>query len=180
MRILGVLLLAAFAGAAIFAGAACGGNSTKNADSSSTASQQSIDALNTQVQQDEVLNAWNAIQNLPIHDLDTSLQGGTIDGKFVPTLRTLIRELALTPWPTDLQEEATTFHDMAVTLFKGLNAGQTADQLKDASTALHTEYHKFTPMAGDWAAKSLPADAGGPSASSASTPMAGMTMTSGQ
>lgn len=177
MKLFGGLMLTAFAGGVLFAAAACGGSTTKNADSSSTASQQSIDALTSRVQQDELLNAWVTLSALPLHDQDTSVQNGTIDGKYVPTLRTLIRVLALTPWPSDLQADATAFHDEAVTLFKDLNAGKTADQVKAQSSALHDHFHEFTPKVGDEAAKDLPADAGGPEGShdNSSTPMAGMT-----
>ena len=97
---------------------ACNGGSNKTATSSSSASQQSIDDLTTRVQRDEMLNAWIAIAALPVHDLDTTLQGGKIDGKYVPTLRTLIRELALTEFSPSIKPAAQQLHDDAVTLYQ--------------------------------------------------------------
>jgi hypothetical protein len=149
--------------------AACGGGSAKNVDSSTAASQQSIDQLTTRVQRDEMLNAWVTISNLPMHDLDAALQGGKIDGKYLPALRTLIRELALTGWSSELQQPMAKFHDDAVALFQGLNAGKDAAALKDLSSAVHKDADAFGSTAGDVVAKDLPADAGGPSRSSAGT-----------
>ena len=176
MKIFGILSLGALACGAILVASACGGSTTDTAGGSSTASQQSLDTLTARVQRNEVLSAWNVLENLPVHDMDTELQSGKIDGKYVPVLRTAIRELALTDWPPELQSDATKFHDDAVALFKAMNSGQTADQLKAQSSAVHEDADGFPAKAGDWAAKSLPADAGGPESSGgASTAAAGMT-----
>src|SRR5712692_1379839 len=104
-----MIVAAVLSVAGIFA--ACGGNST---GSSSTASQASIDQLATRVRRDEMLHTWVAISNLPVHDLDVTLQGGKIDGKYVPALRTLIRLLALTEFAPAVQPAATQLHDDAV------------------------------------------------------------------
>ncbi len=169
VAILGFALLAA----------ACSSDS-KQADSSSSASQASIDELTQRVQRNEMLNAWVTISALPIHDLDEELQSGTIDSKYVPTLRTLIRVLALTDWTNDIKPEMTSYHDDAVKLFQAMNAGKSADDLKEMSNALHEHQHEFPSTVGNVIAAGLPADAGGPEAahddaSSGATPAADST-----
>jgi hypothetical protein len=176
MRFTMLAAVATLAGAAIVS--ACGSSSNNTSDSTTTAgaSPQASDAdLTARLQQDELLYAWVTLAANSPHELDTSLQGGTIEGTYLPTVRTIIRVLALTNWPDNLKDMATKFHDDAVTLYQGFNAGKTADELKDASSAVHEDWHMFTPAVGDEAAKSLPADAGGPEGSSSgSTPMPGM------
>jgi hypothetical protein len=156
-----MVIAAILAVAGIFP-AACGGNSAKEAGSSSTASQASIDQLAARVQRDEMLHAWVAISNLPVHDLDVTLQGGKIDGKYVPTLRTLIRLLALTEFIPAVQPAATQLHDDAVSLFTAMNSGQEPAKLQTMSMTVHNEFDKFAPALGNEVAKDLPADAGGP------------------
>lgn len=167
MRLTMLVAVAALAGAAIVS--ACGSSSNDNNHSAGGSPQASNDDLTARLQQDELLYAWLALAANSPHEYDTSLQNGTIDSKYVPTLRTFIRVSALTPWPDSLKADATKFHDDAVTLYQGLNAGKTADELKDASMAVHEDWHTFTPEVGNQAAKSLPADAGGPEASHDST-----------
>jgi hypothetical protein len=156
-----MIIAAILSVAGIFA-AACGGNSTKNAVSSTAASQASIDQLTTRIQRDEMLHAWVAISNLPVHDLDVTLQGGKIDGKYVPTLRTLIRLLALTEFTPAVQPAATQLHDDAVSLFTAMNSGLEPAKLQTMSMTVHSEFDKFSPALGDEVAKDLPANAGGP------------------
>lgn len=167
------IIIAAILATAMVIAAACGGSSTKNIDSSTAASQQSIDQLTTRVQRDEMLNAWVTISNLPMHDFDATLQGGKIDGKYLPALRTVIRELALTGWASELQQPMAKFHDDAVALLQGLNSGKEATALKDLSSAVHKDADAFGSTVGDVVAKDLPADAGGPSHSSAGTSTGG-------
>ena len=149
------------AGLLVAAGAACS-SSTKNADSSSNASQQSVDQLSARVQQDEMLNAWVTIQNMPLHTLDETLQGGTVDPTYVPTVRMLIRELALTNWTSDVQPVVKKWHDDAVALLQALESGKDIDSLKPLSSAVHEDGDTGKATLGNAAAKSLPADAGGP------------------
>jgi hypothetical protein len=156
------IIIAAISLLAVVFAAACGGSSTKTADSSTAASQQSIDQITARIQQDEMLNAWVAISNLTVHDLDVELQGGKIDGKYVPTLRTLIRELALTQFTQAVQPAAQQLHDDAVKLYQAMNSGQPPASLQTMSSTVHNEFDKFAPALGDEVAKSLPADAGGP------------------
>jgi len=162
MRIPGYgVLLALVTGALALTAVACGSD-TKHADSSSNASQASIDQLAARVQRNEQLEAWVTISNLPMHAMDTSVQDGTIDNKYLPTLRTMVRVLALTDWSSDMKAGATKLHDDAVTLMQALDAGKTAADVKGLSTTAHEDWHMFGPMLGDMLAKDLPADAGGP------------------
>jgi hypothetical protein len=172
-----MIILAILSIAAVFV-TACG-DDTKDASSSTSASQASIDELTARIQRDEMLTAWITVSNLPLHDLDEELQGGTINGKYVPTLRTLIRVLALTDWTSDTKPVATKLHDEAVILLQALDAGKDAAALKDLSAAMHDAAHPFGPTIGNAIAKDLPANAGGPvptstpSADDATTPAAG-------
>ena len=170
-----IIIAAILSIVAVFA-AACGSD-TKSAVSSSSASQQSIDDLTARVQRDEMLNAWVTISNMPLHDLDTELQGGKIDGKYVPTLRTLIRILTLTDWSSDLKQFTTNMHDDAVALYRGLNNGEEASALKDRSAAMHVDGDAFGATVGNVVAKDLPADAGGPGPARASTSASGAATT---
>ncbi len=145
------------------AAAGCwGGGNTGNAAASSTAAQSSVDALTARVQRDEMLNAWVTVSALPIHDLDATLQGGKIDGKYVPALRTLIRVLALTDFSPAIKPAAQQLHDDAVALFQALNAGKDAATVSPMSAKVHAESDKFDPALGSEVAKDLPVDAGGP------------------
>ena len=154
------LLLVAAALLAGVAAAACSGSD--NASSSNNASQQSVDQLSTRVQQDGMLNAWVTLSALPMHDLAVTLDGGTIDPKYVPTLRTAVRVLALTNWTDDVKADATKYHDDAVTLLQGLESGKAPADLTDAADHVHDDADGFTITLGNAVAKDLPADAGGP------------------
>jgi hypothetical protein len=154
----GALLLAVAAMLAL-AAAACGSN---NAQSESIASQASIDELAARVQQNQMLNAAITISGLPIHEMDTAAQSGTIDNKYVPTARMLVRVTALTDWTPDLASDAMKMHDDSARLLKGLDAGEDIDAIKPLSQAVHEDWHTFTEEVWNVVAKSLPADEGGP------------------
>ncbi len=156
-----MMFVAAASIAACFV-ASCGSTATKQATSSTSASQASADDLGARLQRDEMLNAWVTISAMPLHDLDVALQGEKIDGKYVPTLRTLIRVLALTNWSSELAQFTSKMRDDAVQLFQGLNAGTDPSGLKDLSTAVHKDGDAFGGVVGDVVAKDLPANAGGP------------------
>lgn len=183
MRILGPrLLLAIVTGAVALAALACGSDA-KDADSSSNASQASVDELAARVQRNEQLDAWVTISNMPMHALDEGIQGGTIDNKYVPTLRMLVRLTALTDWSNEVKPDANKLHDDAVTLLQALDAGKTASEAKGLSTAVREDWHMFGPKVGDMLAKDLPADAGGPAGDheeEMSTPASGTTPSAGQ
>ena len=142
---------------------ACG-SGTKTTTSDSSASQASIDQLAARVQQDEMLNALVTIAGLPMHQMDESAQNGTIDNKYVPTARTLVRVTALTNWSEPLKASAAKMHDDAVTLLKGLDNGDDVSLIKKLSQTAHEDWHLFILAAWDVVAKDLPPDAGGPKA----------------
>ncbi len=171
------MIIAAILSIAALPVVACGSDA-KPAASSTSASQTSIDQLAARVQRDEMLTAWIAVSNMPLHDLDAMLQDGKIDGTYVPTLRTLIRVLALTDWSSDLKDFTTKMHDEAVALFQGLNAGMEAGALTGMSDALHVDADAFGTTVGNVVGKNLPADAGGPAPTRVSTPPSGAPATS--
>ena len=140
------------------------GGSTKNAASTSSASQASIDQLAARVQQDEMLNALVTIADLPLHQMDESAQNGKIDNKYVPTARTLVRVVALTDWAAPLKPGAQEMHDNTVALLHALEAGSDVAQVKPLSRAAHEDWHTFIDAAWNVVAKDLPPDAGGPKA----------------
>lgn len=166
MRFAMFTVLAVLAGAAI--ASACGSSSARSTGSTSPASGDAAgaaaDQLTARVQRDEMLNAVITISALPIHDLDTAAQNGKIDNKYVPSVRLIVRELALTDWTSDVQPLTTKFHDDAVKLLQALDAGKDVDTIKPLSQAMHQDYHTFQEPAWNTLAKDLPPDAGGPSA----------------
>jgi hypothetical protein len=164
------LLGLAVALAAMIIGTACSGDSgTKPAVGSSNASQASVDTLSTSLQLTDMKYAAITIAGLPLHEMDTAAQSGKIDGKYIPTARTLVRVLALTDWTPGLKDDAAKFHDDAVTLLKALDGG-TIDAVKAASQAVHEQWHMFPGAVWAVVAKDLPADAGGPEKQSGVTP----------
>ena len=148
--------------AAVFAAATACSSGTKTTTSDGSASQASIDQLAARVQQDEMLNALVTIAGLPLHQMDESAQKGTIDNKYVPTARTLIRVTALTNCSEPLKADAAKIHDDAVTLLKGLDSGDDVSLIKKLSQTAHEDWHLFIDDAWNVVAKDLPPDAGGP------------------
>ncbi len=159
--------------------AACG-DDTKNADSSSTASQASVEQLSARVQRNEMLFASVTIGALPLHAMDESLAEGTAESTFVPAARSAVRIFALTDWDPSLKTEADTLHGHAVDLLKALDAGD-VDAAKDPAHELHEGYHDFSDKVWAIVTKDLPPDAGGvsPHDEEAATPAAGTTPNSG-
>ena len=155
--------IAAILAVAAVVATACGG-STKNATSNSDASQAGIDQLAARVQRNEMLFAVVNLSALPLHQMDESAQNGTIDNKYVPTARTLVRVTALTNWSEPLKASAAKMHDDAVTLLKGLDNGDDVSLIKKLSQTAHEDWHLFILAAWDVVAKDLPPDAGGPKA----------------
>lgn len=148
--------------AAVFAAATACGSGTKTTTSDGSASQASIDQLAARVQQDEMLNALVTIAGLPLHLMDESAQKGTIDNKYVPTARTLVRVTALTNWSEPLKSGAQEMHDNTVALLNALEAGSDVAEVKPLSQAAHEDWHTFIGAAWNVVAKDLPPDAGGP------------------
>ncbi len=157
---------------------ACGSD-TKNADSSSTASQASVEQLSARVQRNEMLFASVTLSSLPLHAMDESLAEGKAESTFVPTTRSAVRILALTDWDPSLKAEADAVLGHAVDLLKALDEGDLA-AAKDPAHELHETYHDFADKIWAIVAKDLPADAGGVSPHDEEvTPTAGTTPTAG-
>lgn len=132
--------------------AGCGDEASSESNDSSEA----ILQLTERVRRDEMMFAAVTIANLPIHDLDTGVQNGTIGGEYVPTARTVIRITALTDWAPELREQAQQMHDNAVALFEALDAGADVEEIKPLSQAVHEDWHMFPNDAWDFLAKDLP------------------------
>jgi hypothetical protein len=157
-----MIIATVLAAAAVVATACASGTKTTTSDSS--ASQASIDQLAARVQRNEMLFAVVNLSALPLHQMDESAQNGTIDNKYVPTARTLVRVTALTNWSEPLKAGAAKMHDDAVTLLKGLDNGDDVSLIKKLSQTAHEDWHLFILAAWDVVAKDLPPDAGGPKA----------------
>lgn len=142
-----------------FGGAACGGSDAKS-DSGVTPAR--FDELAARVQRNQMLNAVLVVAGLPLHQMDESAQGGKIDNKYLPTVRTLVRVTALTDWSPELHDRVTKLHDDAVKVLQALDAGNDVTAVKPLSQAAHEDWHTFIDAAWDVVAKDLPADAGGP------------------
>jgi hypothetical protein len=149
----------AIVGVASILATACGSD-TKNADSSSTASQASIEQLSARVQRNEMLFASVTLSSIPLHAIDESIAEGKAETTFVPTVRSVVRIFALTDWDASLKAEAEQIHGHAVDLLKALSDGDLA-AAKDPSRELHEGYHQFADKVWAIVAKDLPADAGG-------------------
>jgi hypothetical protein len=175
--------------AALFAiggvmGVACSSDSKpETASGSSTASQASIDDLTARVQRNEMMFAVFNLSALPLHAMDESIAGGTVESTYVPNARAAVRLLALTNWDSTLKAEAETLRGHAADLLKALDDGN-IDAAKDPAHELHEGYHDFADKVWAVIAKDLPADAGGVAphtddegtpAAGASTPAAGAT-----
>jgi hypothetical protein len=141
------------------AAAACGNNDAK---SESSASQASIEQLAARVQQNQMLDSLITVVGLPVHEMDSTAQGGKIDNKYVPTARMLVRVTALTEWSPELTADVQKLHDDSVKLLQALDAGKDVQDIKPLSQSVHEDWHTFTDKAWDVVAKDLPADAGGP------------------
>ncbi|MEX2246451.1 MAG: hypothetical protein WEC75_07165 [Dehalococcoidia bacterium] len=153
-----VLLLAALVSVLALFAAACDDN---EATSSSTPSQQSVDALAARVERNEMLFAVITIGTLPLHNMDEALDaGGPIESNFIPDTREAIRLLALTDWSSDLADEADLVRIHAVDLLAALEDDDVETAAGHAHD-LHEGAHDFS--AAVWAvlAASLPPDAGG-------------------
>lgn len=172
------VFLAAASVLLVIVAASCGGN---NAKSESSTSQASIDQLAARVQQNQMMDSLITIAGLPLHEMDSTAQGGKIDNKYVPTARMLVRVTALTEWSPELNTLAQKLHDDGVKLLQALDAGSDVATVKPLSQAVHEEWHTFTDKAWSVVAKALPPDAGGPKAtpepesSGNSTPQNSMT-----
>lgn len=169
-------IIAIAAVASVFA-TACG-DDTKKADSSSSASQASVEQLSARVQRNEMLFASVTLASLPLHAMDESLAEGKAESNFVPAARSAVRIFALTEWDPTLKADAETLRGHAVDLLKALDDGD-VDAAKDPAHELHEGAHDFSDKVWAIVAKDLPEDAGGvaPHDEEEATPAAGTTPT---
>ncbi len=154
------LLIAALLSTLAVFGAACSDDDGPTAESSSTASQSSIDALAAKFASSEQRTSIISLDGLGLHAMSDSLAAGTIDTSFAPKTRLAIRLLALTDWDASLQADAKTVHDHAVDLLAAL-ADEDSPSAAEASELLHDTEHDFSESVWAILAKDLPADAGG-------------------
>lgn len=120
--------------------AACG----DEADSSEqNNSQEQVLQLADRIRRDEMIFATTTIADLPIHELDTDAQNGTIDGAYLPTARTVVRLTALTDWSSELEDQAHNMRADAQALIDALDSGADVKTIKPLSQALHEDWHMF-------------------------------------
>ena len=171
-RLRGVFLVFAAVGLALTA-AACGDD---DADSSSSAQQGDVDAISARIQQNEVLFALKAIGDLPLHDMDESINAGEVPDDALPNARDVIRYVGMTDWPADLQEGADGIEAAAIELVTALDAGD-SEAAKQPATDLHDAWHDFEGPAWAEIGGDLPPEAGidADHGSGGETPAAGET-----
>ncbi len=150
------IMLAALVPLTLLFAAAC----DDGADSSSSASQSSIDEASARIQRNEQMAAVLEMDKLELHDMSDSLALGTVDASFVPNTRTAIRVFALTNWDPSLKADATELQTHATDLLKALETQFMADAARHAFE-LHELAHDFGEDVWRILAKDLPEDAGG-------------------
>ena len=127
------LLLPVIAGILLCLGlvtAACGGSSPSSGNDGAT------------------IAALNILDNAGLHDIDGSIQQGTIPLTAQTTASHLQTVLLLTPWPAELKSQAVKLAGYLGTLASVLNT-DTPDmnKVKDASGYAHAGWHEFSSAA---------------------------------
>jgi hypothetical protein len=109
--------------------AACGGSSLPASDATTIA-------------------ALNILDNAGLHDIDGSIQQGTIPPTAQTTATHLQTVILLTPWPQELKSQALKLAGLLGTLASVLNT-DTPDmnKVKDASGNAHAGWHEFSSVA---------------------------------
>jgi hypothetical protein len=130
-----------------------------DADSESSAQQGDVDALTARVQRNEVLLALKTLGDLPLHDMDESIQGGEVGDRFLPNARTAVRYLAITDWPDSLDADASALQGHAAALVRALDDGD-VEAAKEPATELHEGWHDFSSAAWLEIGEGLPEEAG--------------------
>jgi hypothetical protein len=131
------LIFALAAGAVLVTAAAC---SDDEADSNSSAQQSDIDTINATIQDNEVLFAIKAVGDLPLHDMDESINAGTVEDSFLGVSRDAVRYIAITDWPASLEEDAQALEDSAIALVTALDEGDN-EAAKQPAADLHEGWH---------------------------------------
>ena len=132
-----------------------------DAESESSASQESIDTLAAEHQMSSMMYSIIMMDGLGLHDMDDGLnETGEIDASYVPKTRTLIRLTSLTDWDTTVADDADALNDASVELLAALEDGD-AEAAKPLATEVHDLEHDFSAAVWEILAADLPADAGG-------------------
>jgi hypothetical protein len=159
---------------------ACDGDN--DAESESSASQESIDTVAARVQRNEMMFYTSAIRDAQLHAMDEDLNAtGVIESSYIPNTRGAVRLLALTDWPAEFQEDADAVHDVAVELLHALEADD-AEAAAPLATELHESEHDFNAEITNELVQDLPPDEGGPEEhddGGSTTPAAGETAEGG-
>ena len=126
-RSLALTLLVVLCGGLV--GAACGSSSSPPSDATTIA-------------------ALNILDNAGLHEIDGSIQQGTIPPTAQTTASHLQTVLLLTPWPAELKSQAVKLAGYLGTLASVLNT-DTPDmnKVKDASGYAHAGWHEFSSAA---------------------------------
>ena len=114
------------------------------ADSESSASQESIDQTNARVQRNEMLWANLELQGLPLHDLDEAINDPSVEvpTDAIPTMRTVVRVISVTNWDETLRADAEQIGDDALAVIEALEADD-REAAGEHITAVHEGYHDF-------------------------------------
>jgi hypothetical protein len=153
------LLMTCAAAALTVAGVACDDDDA--AESGSTASQESIDALAIRVERNEQMFALITFGNLGLHAMDEDLnETGEIQFSYSPNTQKLIRLLALTDWG-QFQADADELRGHAEALLTALR-DENIEVAKDEAHEVHEIEHAFSRLVWNEIAKDLPPDLGGP------------------
>ncbi len=134
-----VLVLGVLGAFLALGAAACSDDSTEG---NSNAQQSDIEATNSRVQRNEVMFALKVIGDLPLHDMDESINAGEVGDDYLPNSRDVVLITSLTDWPAELEAGAMSVQDAAVALVDALDAGD-AEAAKQPATDLHDAWHDF-------------------------------------
>ena len=135
-------LIAALAIPAIaLAAAAC----DDDADSSSSVTQESLDETNARVQRNEMIWATNAMEQLPVHDVNEALTDleANVPSDAIPTMRALARIISVTNWDETLRADAEAIADHALATIAAIEEND-REAAAEHSTEAHDGYHDFT------------------------------------
>lgn len=144
-------------------GAACSDDGPNTAGNSSNVSQERIDQLNERMERNEMLFAYISIGNIPLHEVDETLNGEApaIEETFTPDVRTFVRLMALTDWSDELAEEAESVRQSGIALLSALEDAD-VEAAKPLATQVHDGWHEFSETVFAAVAEGLPPEEGGP------------------
>jgi hypothetical protein len=147
--------------AALAVGAAACNDDGDDAESNSTASQESIDALSATVTENEQFSSLLAFGTLGLHAMDEDLnETSVIESNYAPNTTKLIRILALTDWG-QFQDDAEDLRAHAEALLTALH-DEDIETAKTEATAVHDGEHDFNKLVMNELVKDLDPELGGP------------------